>query len=158
MIVQTTATGRDRAACGPVPRWVIVTTIGWTALMFPGALWASFTALADLAERGGIEAGQAWGWVLPVALAAAIWAVPSPLVLLAKTHSTVEQTSHTRTGPRGERASDARGASRVVAVSGESRQQRRETAWQRRQAGWSYKQFVRHSSVEHPFHDTRSRT
>ena len=74
MIVQTTATGRDRAACGPV-RWVIVTTIGWTALMFLGALWASFTALADLAERGGIEPGQ---------------------------------------------------------------------------AGWSYKQFVRHSSVEHP--------
>ena len=178
MIGHATATGRDRAACGPVPRWVIVTTIAWTALILLGALWASFTALEDLAERAGIEGGQAWGWVLPVASAgvsadaaptvladivlgsgwaAAIWAVP-PLVLLAITHSTVEQPSHARTRPRGERSSDARVASWAVAVSGTSRQQRRETAWQWRQAGWSYKQFVRHSSVEHPFHDTRSRT
>ena len=151
MSVQPNATGRNRAVCGPVPRWAIVTTIAGTALILLGALSASFTALADLAERAGIEGGQAWGWVLPVA-SAAIWAVPSPLVLLAITHSTVEQPSHTRTGPRGERSSDARVASWAVAVSGTSRQQRRETAWQWRQAGWSYKQSARHNSVEHPIH------
>ena len=181
MIVQTTATGRDRAACGPVPRWVIVTSIAGTALIALGVLWPSFTALADLAERAGIEGGQAWGWVLPVALAAvlvsadaaltvvadivlgsgwaaAIWAVPPPLVLLAITHPSNELTNRTRSRPRGERSSDVSVASRAVVVSDTSSRQRRATAGQRRQAGWSYKQFVRHSSVEHPFHDTRSRT
>ena len=119
MTVQTTGAGRDRAVCGPALRWVIVTTIAGTALIAVGVLCPSFTALVDLAERAGIEGGQAWGWVLPVASAggsagaahtvvatyivlgsgwaAAIWAAP-PLVMLAITHPTVELTSHTRTG------------------------------------------------------------
>ena len=170
MIVQTTVTGRDRAVCGPAPRWVIFTTIAGTMLISRGMLWRWFTALADLAERAGIEGGQAWGWALLVASAAvsvsadaahtvvaayivlrsgratAIWAV-TPLVFLAITHPTIELTSHTRPEPRVERSSDASAASRAVAVNGMSRRQCRETAWQRRQAGWSYKQIARHLGV-----------
>ena len=35
-------------------------------LIAAGAFWLSFTALADLAQRSGIEAGQAWAWPLIV--------------------------------------------------------------------------------------------
>jgi hypothetical protein len=31
-----------------------------------GAFWLSFTALADLARRSGVDAGQAWAWPLIV--------------------------------------------------------------------------------------------
>lgn len=47
-------------------RLAVVTAITGTVFIAVGAFWLSFTALADLARRSGIEAGQAWAWPLIV--------------------------------------------------------------------------------------------
>jgi hypothetical protein len=47
-------------------RLAVVTAITGTVFIAAGAFWLSFTALADLAQRSGIEAGQAWAWPLIV--------------------------------------------------------------------------------------------
>ncbi len=46
--------------------WAVVTAASGTVLIATGAFWLSFTALADLAVRSGITAGQAWIWPLLV--------------------------------------------------------------------------------------------
>ncbi|MCC9053518.1 DUF2637 domain-containing protein [Microbacterium sp. F2E] len=43
-----------------------MTAVAGTVLIALGAFWLSFTALADLAQRSGIVAGQAWAWPLIV--------------------------------------------------------------------------------------------
>lgn len=47
-------------------RLPVVTAVAGTVLIAGGAFWLSFTALADLAHRSGIDAGQAWAWPLIV--------------------------------------------------------------------------------------------
>ncbi|GAA1546550.1 DUF2637 domain-containing protein [Brevibacterium picturae] len=47
-------------------RWAVVTAVSGTVFIAAGAFWLSFTALADLAARSGIGAGQAWAWPLIV--------------------------------------------------------------------------------------------
>ncbi len=47
-------------------RLAAVTAITGTVFIAAGAFWLSFTALADLARRSGIDAGQAWAWPLIV--------------------------------------------------------------------------------------------
>src|SRR5699024_4024850 len=47
-------------------RWAVVAAASGTVLIGGGAFWLSFVALADLAVRSGIDAGQAWIWPLPV--------------------------------------------------------------------------------------------
>lgn len=47
-------------------RWAVITAVVGTVLIALGAFWLSFTALADLAMRSGIEASQAWVWPLIV--------------------------------------------------------------------------------------------
>lgn len=43
-------------------RLAVVTAIAGTVLIAAGAFWLSFTALADLARRSGVNPGQAWAW------------------------------------------------------------------------------------------------
>ena len=47
-------------------RLAVVTAITGTVFIAAGAFWLSFTALADLARRSGIDAAQAWAWPLIV--------------------------------------------------------------------------------------------
>lgn len=47
-------------------RLAVGTAVAGTVLIACGAFWLSFTALADLARRSGIEEGQAWAWPLIV--------------------------------------------------------------------------------------------
>ncbi|WP_200810086.1 DUF2637 domain-containing protein [Agrococcus casei] len=47
-------------------RLAVVTAITGTVFIAAGAFWLSFTALADLARRSGIDEGQAWAWPLIV--------------------------------------------------------------------------------------------
>ncbi len=47
-------------------RLAVVTAITGTVFIAAGAFWLSFTALADLARRSGIDSGQAWAWPLIV--------------------------------------------------------------------------------------------
>ncbi|WP_448233169.1 DUF2637 domain-containing protein [Microbacterium lacticum] len=47
-------------------RLAVVTAVAGTVLIACGAFWLSFTALADLARRSGIDRGQAWAWPLIV--------------------------------------------------------------------------------------------
>ena len=47
-------------------RWAVVTAVSGTVFIAAGAFWLSFTALADLAARSGIGAGQSWAWPLIV--------------------------------------------------------------------------------------------
>jgi hypothetical protein len=47
-------------------RWAARTAISGTVFIALGAFWLSFTALADLAARSGIDRGQAWAWPLIV--------------------------------------------------------------------------------------------
>ena len=47
-------------------RLAVSTAVAGTVLIALGALWLSFTALADLARRSGISEGQAWAWPLIV--------------------------------------------------------------------------------------------
>lgn len=44
----------------------MVTAVAGTVFIAAGAFWLSFTALADLARRSGVDAGQAWAWPLIV--------------------------------------------------------------------------------------------
>lgn len=44
----------------------VATAVAGTVFIAAGAFWLSFTALADLARRSGISAGQAWAWPLIV--------------------------------------------------------------------------------------------
>lgn len=46
--------------------WAVYSSASGTVLIAAGAFWLSFVALADLARRSGIEAGQAWIWPLLV--------------------------------------------------------------------------------------------
>ena len=58
-----------------------------TVFIALGAFWLSFTALADLAARSGVDRGQAWAWPLIVdgiivvatvaVVALAGWTVPA---------------------------------------------------------------------------------
>ena len=50
----------------PAWGWAVVTAAAGTVLIGLGAFWLSFMALADLAARSGIAAGQAWIWPLLV--------------------------------------------------------------------------------------------
>lgn len=43
-------------------RLAVVTAVAGTVLIAAGAFWLSFTALADLARRSGVNARQAWAW------------------------------------------------------------------------------------------------
>jgi hypothetical protein len=43
-------------------RLAVVTAVAGTVLIAAGAFWLSFTALADLARRSGVDTGQAWAW------------------------------------------------------------------------------------------------
>ncbi|EYT56773.1 excisionase [Leucobacter sp. UCD-THU] len=47
-------------------RLAVVTAVAGTVLIAAGAFWLSFTSLADLARRSGIDVGQAWAWPLIV--------------------------------------------------------------------------------------------
>lgn len=47
-------------------RLAVATAITGTVFIAAGAFWLSFTALADLARRSGIDEGQAWAWPLIV--------------------------------------------------------------------------------------------
>src|SRR5690625_7958072 len=47
-------------------RLAVTTAIGGTVVIALGAFWLSFTALADLARRSGINESQAWAWPLIV--------------------------------------------------------------------------------------------
>ena len=47
-------------------RWAGRTAVAGTVFIALGAFWLSFTALADLAARSGIDRGQAWAWPLIV--------------------------------------------------------------------------------------------
>ncbi len=47
-------------------RIAVATAVVGTVFIAAGAFWLSFTALADLARRSGIAAGQAWAWPLIV--------------------------------------------------------------------------------------------
>lgn len=47
-------------------RWAVQTAVAGTVFIAAGAFWLSYTALADLARRSGIGAGQAWAWPLIV--------------------------------------------------------------------------------------------
>lgn len=47
-------------------RPVVATAVTGTVLIAAGAFWLSFTALADLARRSGINPDQAWAWPLIV--------------------------------------------------------------------------------------------
>ncbi len=47
-------------------RWAVVTAVAGTVFIAAGAFWLSFTSLADLARRSGIDIGEAWAWPLIV--------------------------------------------------------------------------------------------
>ncbi len=47
-------------------RWAARTAVAGTIFIALGAFWLSFTALADLAARSGINRAQAWAWPLIV--------------------------------------------------------------------------------------------
>lgn len=47
-------------------RVALRTAVTGTVVIGAGAFWLSFTALTDLAQRSGIDAGQAWAWPLIV--------------------------------------------------------------------------------------------
>src|SRR5699024_10718879 len=55
---------RPRQADGPA--LAVLTSVAGTVFIAAGAFWLSFTALADLAARSGVGAGQAWAWPLIV--------------------------------------------------------------------------------------------
>ncbi|TDO87869.1 DUF2637 domain-containing protein [Enemella evansiae] len=60
-ITSSTVAGRTAGR-----RWAVVTAVSGTVFIAAGAFWLSFTALADLAARSGVGAGQAWAWPLIV--------------------------------------------------------------------------------------------
>lgn len=50
----------------PTGRLAVWTAVTGTVFIAAGAFWLSFTALADLARRSGVDASQAWVWPLIV--------------------------------------------------------------------------------------------
>ena len=50
----------------PTGRLAVWTAVAGTVFIAAGAFWLSFTALADLARRSGVDARQAWAWPLIV--------------------------------------------------------------------------------------------
>lgn len=50
----------------PTGRLAVWTAAAGTVFIAAGAFWLSFTALADLARRSGVDASQAWAWPLIV--------------------------------------------------------------------------------------------
>ena len=50
----------------PGGRLAVWTAVAGTVFIAAGAFWLSFTALADLARRSGVDARQAWAWPLIV--------------------------------------------------------------------------------------------
>jgi hypothetical protein len=50
----------------PGGKLAVGTAVAGTVLIAAGAFWLSFTALADLARRSGVNAGQAWAWPIIV--------------------------------------------------------------------------------------------
>lgn len=50
----------------PTGRLAVWTAVAGTMFIAAGAFWLSFTALADLARRSGVDARQAWAWPLIV--------------------------------------------------------------------------------------------
>ncbi len=50
----------------PTGRLAVWTAVAGTVFIAAGAFWLSFTALADLARRSGIDERQAWAWPLIV--------------------------------------------------------------------------------------------
>lgn len=50
----------------PTGRLAVWTAVTGTVFIAAGAFWLSFTALADLARRSGVDASQAWAWPLIV--------------------------------------------------------------------------------------------
>lgn len=63
---RTSSTAGGAAVVRRGGRLAVVTAVAGTVLIALGAFWLSFTALADLAQRSGIETGQAWAWPLIV--------------------------------------------------------------------------------------------
>lgn len=61
------------------------TAVAGTVLIAAGAFWLSFTALADLARRSGVDAGQAWAW--PVIVDGLIVVATVAVVALAGSRS-----------------------------------------------------------------------
>lgn len=61
------------------------TAVSGTVLIAAGAFWLSFTALADLARRSGVDAGQAWAW--PVIVDGLIVVATVAVVALAGSRS-----------------------------------------------------------------------
>lgn len=47
-------------------QWAAATSVAGTVFIAAGAFWLSFTALADLARRSGIDARLTWAWPLIV--------------------------------------------------------------------------------------------
>ena len=78
-------------------RWAVVTAVSGTVFIAAGAFWLSFTALADLARRSGIDAGQAWAWPLIVdgIIVVATVAVVAYLVLVFAARIAAVPESHT---------------------------------------------------------------
>lgn len=50
----------------PTGRLAVWTAVAGTVFIAAGAFWLSFTALADLGRRSGVDARQAWAWPLIV--------------------------------------------------------------------------------------------
>lgn len=50
----------------PRGRLAVWTAVSGTVFIAAAAFWLSFTALADLARRSGVDEGQAWAWPLIV--------------------------------------------------------------------------------------------
>jgi hypothetical protein len=61
-----TGTPSTTKAGGRAGRVPVVTAVTGTVFIAGAAFWMSFTALADLARRSGVEASQAWAWPLIV--------------------------------------------------------------------------------------------
>lgn len=65
-------------------RVAVVTAVAGTVFIAAGAFWLSFTALADLARRSGVDAGQAWAW--PLIVDGIIVVATVAVVALARQH------------------------------------------------------------------------
>ena len=50
----------------PTEQLAVWTAVSGTLFIAAGAFWLSFTALADLARRSGVDGSQAWAWPLIV--------------------------------------------------------------------------------------------
>ena len=61
-------------------QWAGRTAVVGTVFIALGAFWLSFTALADLAARSGVDRGQAWAWPLSFTPTRPepLWAISAP--------------------------------------------------------------------------------